>query len=93
MVLNQKGQAIFYTLMLGVVVFVLALALIPVVKMTVDDSMNTTDNTHVGLDCSNSSIPDWQKSQCVLTDTATPYFFFGLIGIALLIIGARIILG
>lgn len=93
MVLDKKGQAIFYTLMLAIVVVVLALALIPIVHQNNDQVMNVTDETHVGLDCSNSSIPDWQKSQCIITDASAPYFFFGLIGIALLIVGARALIG
>lgn len=89
---NKRGQVIFYTLMLAIVVVIIALALVPVVNTFVTDARNVTDDTRVGLDCSNETISDFQKSQCVLTDIATPYFFFGLIGIALLIIGARVVL-
>lgn len=92
MVLNNKGQVIFFTLMLGIVIIIIALALVPVVKDFTTDARNVTDDTRVGLDCANESISDFQKSQCVLTDVATPYFFFGLIGIALLVIGARAII-
>lgn len=93
MVLNKNGQVVFYTLMLGIVVVIIALALVPVVNDFAQSAMNVTDDTHVGLDCQNSTIPDWQKSQCVLTDASTPYFFFGLLGIALLVIGAKVIFG
>lgn len=89
MVLNNKGQVVFYALMLGIVVVIIALALVPVVNQFTTEARNVTDDTHVGLDCSNSSISDFQKSQCVLTDAATPYFFFGLIGIALLVMFAK----
>jgi hypothetical protein len=90
--MNRRGQVIFYTFMLAIVIVVVNLALVPVVKDMVTDSRNTTTDTRVGLDCSNSSISDFNKSQCVLTDLATPYFFFGILGIALLVIGARVLL-
>lgn len=93
MVLNKNGQVVFYTLMLAVVVVILALALTPIVNTFVSDARGNTTDTQLGLDCDNSTISDFTKSQCVLTDVATPYFFFGLIGIALLIIGAKVILG
>lgn len=89
---NKRGQAIFYTLMLFAVIVVLAMALVPVVRNTVDGARNSTSDTAVGLDCTNESISDYQKGQCMLTDLATPYFFFGLLGIAALVIGAKILL-
>ena len=93
MVVNKKGQMIFYTLMLMIVIVVLAMATVPVIKSSVDDARGNTTDTQLGLDCANESISDYQKSQCVLTDMATPYFFFGLIGIALLVIGAKVVIG
>jgi len=92
MVLNNKGQVIFFTLMLSVTIFIIAMALVPVVQDMTEGAMNSTSDTQVGLDCSNSSITDYTKAQCILTDAATPYFFFGLIGIALLVIGAKVML-
>ena len=93
MVLNKRGQTLFYTFMLFAVIIVLALAVVPVVKSFVDDARAPSDDTRVGLDCSNSSISDYQKGQCYITDLATPYFFFGLLGIAALVVGAKVILG
>ena len=93
MVLNNRGQTVFYTLMLMIVVVVLALAIVPVVKSFVDDARSPTSDTAVGLDCNNETISDYQKGQCMLTDLATPYFFFGLLGIAALVIGAKVALG
>lgn len=87
--MSNKGQVVFYALMLGIVVVIIALALVPVVSQFTSSAMNSTDDTHVGLDCSNSSISDYTKSQCILTDATTPYFFYGLIGIALLIMFAK----
>ena len=90
--MNKGGQVIFYTLMIFVTIVILAMALVSVVKSQVDDARNPTSDTAVGLDCSNSSISDYQKGQCLLTDLTTPYFFFGLLGIAGLIVGARVLL-
>lgn len=91
--MNTKGQVIFFTLMLGITIFIIAMGLIPVVNNMTQDAMNSTSDTRVGLDCANESITDYVKSQCIMTDLTTPYFFFGLIGIALLVIGAKVIGG
>lgn len=92
--MNRKGQLFFFTLMLAVVVIILALALTPVVRETVNDARNTTTSDGAaGLDCDNSSISDFDKSACVITDISSPYFFGILLGIAGAAIGARVILG
>jgi hypothetical protein len=90
--MNNRGQVIFYTLMLMIVVVLLALALAPIVNQFTTEARNATTETAVGLDCSNASIDDFVKSQCMIVDVTTPYFFFGMIAIALLIIGAKILL-
>lgn len=90
--MNNRGQVVFFALMLGIVVVLLAMALVPVVNQVVGETRNATTDTQVGLDCSNTSISDYVKSQCIITDVTTPYFFFGLVGIALLIIGAKVLL-
>ena len=92
MVLKKKGQVVFYTLMIAICVVIIALGIVPVVQSFVNDARAPTSDTAVGLDCANESISDYQKSQCVMVDMTTPYFFLGLIGIALLIIGARVML-
>lgn len=90
---NKRGQAIFYTFMLGVVVIVLALALASPVKQFVDNARNVSSDTQVGLDCGNSSISMFDKGTCTFVDLGLPYFIFGLIGIAGIIIGARVVFG
>jgi len=91
--MNKGGQIFFFTLMLAVVVVVLALALAYPLRQQVDISRDASTNETVGLDCANESISDYNKGQCVLTDLATPYFFFGLLGIAGMVIGAKLMLG
>jgi uncharacterized protein (UPF0333 family) len=93
MMKNKKGQVVFYTLMLSVVVVVLALAMTPVVKQVVDNSTGEDTDTQQGMSCNNSTISDFRKAQCVLTDLTTPFFLYGMLAIALIIIGARVIFG
>lgn len=89
MVLNNKGSVMFYMLMLGVVLIVMALALAPVIKQNNDNVMGANTDTNQGLDCSNSSISDFQKAQCYLVDASAPFFFFGLLSLAGIVIGAK----
>lgn len=91
--MNNRGQVVFFALMLGILIVVMALGVIPVLKSFTDTAMSPTTDTNVGLDCGNDSISDYQKSQCTLTDLSLPYFFLGLIGIALLVIGAKAVIG
>lgn len=92
MVLNNRGQIVFYTLMLSVAIIVITLAMVVVVKSFVEEARSPTDTDSIGLDCNNSTISDFQQAQCVLTDLATPYFFFGMIAIAGMVIGAKLLL-
>lgn len=80
----------FYLLMLGTVVVVLALALAHPVRQHIDNVRAANTETTQGLDCSNTSISDYQKGQCVLTDMSTPYFIFGMLGIAGAVVGAKL---
>jgi len=91
--MNKRGQVIFYVFMLGIVLFVLALALTPVVKIFVDDSRNTTTETRLGMDCDNSSISNFQQAQCLIVDFTLPYFLIALLGLAAVVFGARVLFG
>ena len=90
---NKKGQVVFYTLMLSMVVFILAMALAPTVKQFVDDAREPTSATQVGMDCNNATISDFNKAGCVLVDLGLPYFFFGMLALAGIIVGAKLIIG
>lgn len=91
--MNNKAQTIFYTFMLGIVIIILALALAPAVKISVDDARNTTTDSRQGLDCENNSISDFDKSTCITTDMSIPYFVLGIIAIGLIVIGAKVNFG
>lgn len=93
--MNNRGTVIFYTIMLSVVLIVILLAMTPVVKTFVDDARGNTTEDHQGLDCTNSTatISNFQEAQCIVTDLATPYYFFGMLAIAGIVIGAKVLLG
>lgn len=91
--MNKKGQMVFYTLMLGLVILVLALALAPAGKKFIDDAMNSSTGDFIGLDCSNDSVNNFVKGTCIVTDFSLFYFFGGIILIGLGVIGANISIG
>jgi len=91
--MNTKGQAVFYTFMLAIVIIILAMALAVPVKQHIDVVRGNNTATQQGLDCANSSITDYQKGQCVLTDLTIPYFFFGLLAISGIVVGAKLVFG
>jgi len=99
MVMNSKSQVFFYSLMLGILILVLALALAAPVKETIDSVRNKsssilmTDQTtsQPGLDCSNSSISSFQKGSCIIVDLSLFHFIGGLIFLAGAIITAKLV--
>ena len=90
MVMNKHAQVFFYTLMLGILVLILALALAGPIKEVVDSTRNQS-TSQPGLDCSNSSISIFKKGACVVSDLSLFQFIGGLIFIAGAIISAKLI--
>lgn len=92
--MNDKGQVVLYALMLCVILVVLGLALATPLSTVITDVRNTTraDGT-IGLDCNNSSISDFDKGTCEITDLTLPYFIGIIIGVGILVLGANIIIG
>ena len=88
---NKKASVMIYSVMLGVVVIILALALAPAGKQVIGSAMNVTVGDSIGMDCGNSSISNFQKAACVVTDFSLFYFFGGLIFVAGTIIVGRIV--
>ena len=91
--MNNKGQLIFFTLMLAITVIVLALSLAFPVKEIVDDArgLGPTDVNQT-LDCGNSSISTFDKGACIVADLSIFHFIGGLIFLAGAILTAKIIL-
>ena len=83
--MNNRGQVVFYTLMIGIVIIIIGLALAPVVQDFITDARNET----TGMDCDNSSISDFDKAGCITSDLTLFYFIAGLIFLGGAVIAAR----
>lgn len=89
--MSKKGSVMIYGIMVGLTLLILALALAPAVSEQTNTARNTSNGDLAGLDCDNSSISNFDKSACVVTDLSLPYFIGGLIFIAGAFITAKII--
>ena len=89
--MNKQGSVAIYGMMLALTIIVLALALAPAGKSFVDNAMNASTSDLIGLDCNNSSISNFDKSACIVTDFSQAYFFGGLILIGGAIVVAKIV--
>ena len=85
--MNKLGQIQFFGFMLGLVVIILALALAFPIREIANTAMNTSTNDSVGMDCSNTSISNFDKISCYAADL-TPFYFIG----SLIMIGGVILL-
>ena len=65
----KVGQAALVGLMIGIMVFMLAMIFIDPIKDTI-----TWTRAADRLDCSNSSISDGTKATCLIVDLILPYF-------------------
>ena len=83
---DKKGQVMFYGLMLGITILVLALALTGAIRTSVDEARNSSN-----MDCTNESISNFDKAACITADLSIFHFIGGLIFIAGAIVTARII--
>jgi len=82
--MNKKGSIIFYSLMLGLTIIVLALALAPPIQDFTDDALSD-------LDCDSVSISQFDKAACVVVDLNLFYFAGSLLLIGGVIVTAKII--
>ena len=72
--INKSGSILIYSLMVGLTIIILALALAPSVQTFTSDAMNSSN-----LDCSNDSISNFYKATCVAVDMGGFYFIGALI--------------
>jgi len=80
--MNKRGTSVFFLLMMGIVFFVLGLALTPALTEVTGESMSSSE-----LNCSNTSISDQDKAVCSSIDIQ-PFLFMGTIfGLAGILIG------
>jgi hypothetical protein len=83
MVMNNKGQAVFVALMIGIVVIVLVLAFAFPVK-------EATTNARADMNCSDTTISNFDKAGCLASDLTLFYIIAGGLAIAGIVIGSRI---
>lgn len=72
--MNKKGN-IFFGLGIFALIYIFGVLFIPFIT----DDITTT---RIDLDCTNSSITDGTKMNCLLTDVLTPYFILFIIAAA-----------
>lgn len=95
--MDKKASVMIYAMMVGIVIIILALALAPAVRDITYEARNATTIVNGvekgGLDCSNSSISNYDKATCVVVDMNLFYFIGTLILIGGLIVTARVMFG
>jgi hypothetical protein len=90
----MKGQASAVAFMIAIVILICALAFAPVVNEITKKAMNDTDadlGEVGGMDCTNTTISDFQKGACWTMDITQSYFIIGLIALGGVVIAARIL--
>jgi cellobiose-specific phosphotransferase system component IIC len=90
--MNNKGQTIFYGLMLGITILVLALALSPAVRDFTTGAMNDTVSDTIGLNCSGTT-DNFIKATCIVTDMSLFYFIGILVFMAGAVVTAKFLIG
>ena len=87
--MDKKAQVFFYTFMIGITIFIIALALAFPVKQVVDTARSNSSGDFTGLNCSNP--PDaYYRGACLISDITIPYFIIGLLAIGGAVIGAKL---
>jgi len=74
---NRRGQAALVGLMIGIMVFMLAMVFIDPIGDVIDVTRGADQ-----LDCSNSTISDGNKATCLIVDLIMPYFIVIIIAVA-----------
>ena len=74
---NRRGQAALVGLMIGIMVFTLAMIFIDPIGDVIDVTRGADQ-----LDCSNSTISDGNKATCLIVDLIMPYFIVIIIAVA-----------
>ena len=88
--MNKKGLVGILGLMIGIVVIIMAFSLAPLGKEVVEDTMNQTNGDTFGLDCNNSTISNFDKATCAVTNFSLFAFFGALIFIGGAYVMARV---
>ena len=83
---GKNAQVVVFSIMLGFVIIILALALTPIISETTESAMNQSIGDTIGMDCQNSSISPFNKAGCVAT-SISPFWFVG----AMILIGGGVV--
>ena len=89
--INKKGSVLIYSLMLGITIIILVMALMPTGKLFIDDAMGNSTADFIGLDCANESISDFTKATCAITDFSLFYVFGGMLLLGGIVIVSRVV--
>jgi len=76
----------FFLFMASIVIFILAFALAPSLS-------KSSNQAQSNMNCSNASIDASQKVACTTTDISTPFVVAIILGLAIISLGAKILIG
>lgn len=85
--MNKNGSTIFIILMMGVLLFILGLAMAKPLGEVINEAREDPL-----LDCRNSTISDQNKAVCTEIDMMQPMYIGVMFGLAGMLLG-RIVLG
>jgi hypothetical protein len=88
---TKKSQTIALAFMLAIVVLLLALAFAKPLNQMTTNAMNETSEIG-GMNCTNT-LDNFVKAGCITADLGQAYIIGGLIALAGLLIGAKVMLG
>jgi hypothetical protein len=91
--MNKKGVVSLFSIMFAVLIIILILALATPLTEFANTARNASTSTTLGLDCDNSSISNFDQAACLTTDISAPFFIAAIIGLAGVIVGARLVFG
>lgn len=91
--MNYRGQVVFLGLMLCLTIVILALALAAPIKQATDGARQSSTEDTIGMNCSDSSISNYDKIACISTDLSLPLFVGIMIFIGGALLGAKYFLG
>ena len=86
MMKNKSGQVAIMGLMVGIMVFMLAMIFIAPLGDVIDETRAVGQ-----LDCSNDSISDGHKATCLIVDLIMPYFIAVVLAVGAAWISARFV--
>ena len=90
--MNKRGQTWAYGFMLGIIIFILALALAPSVAQFTNDARNDSTDGYTGMNCS-APRDNFIRATCIVTDLSLPYFIGILIFMAGIAVTAKYFFG